>query len=215
MNLLHVPKKLVLVLIAVTVPLGLPAIVADDVRLNQIQVIGSHNSYHVEPSPAVRALIAATGEGPGKGPKSPPPPLAEQFSDRGVRRIELDLFHDPEGGRYAEPAARKIVRGLGRDPGPDHDPEGRLRRPGIKVLHVQDIDYRSTALTLVDALKQVSAWSKAHPGHVPIMILLELKSDPEKGLPTKPLPFDRTALEGLESEILSVFLRKEIVTPDE
>ena len=49
------------------------------------------------------------------------------------------------------------------------------------MLHVQDVDYRTTALTLVDALKQVRAWSKAHPRHVPIMILLELKSDPEKG----------------------------------
>ena len=45
------------------------------------------------------------------------------------------------------------------------------------------------------------------------MILLELKSDPEKGLPTRPLPFDRKALEGLEGEILSVFSRNEIVTP--
>ena len=183
-----------LALFAFTMPLVPPAMAVDDVRLNQIQVIGSHNSYHIEPSPAMRALIAATGEEHAQGLEYTHPPLAEQFSDRGIRQIELDLFHDPEGGRYAEPAARRIVRGLGRDPGPDHDPEGLLRQPDIKVLHVQDVDYRTTALTLVDALKQVRAWSKAHPRHVPIMILLELKSEPEKGVPTRPLPFDRKAL---------------------
>jgi hypothetical protein len=215
MNPKPLSMTLGLALLAITVPLVPLAMAADDVRLNQIQVIGSHNSYHIEPSPAVRALIAATGERQAQGLEYTHPPLAEQFTDRGIRQIELDLFHDPEGGRYAEPAARKIVRGLGRDPGPDHDPEGRLRRPGTKVLHVRDIDYRTTALTLVDALKQVRAWSKAHPRHVPIMILLELKGGPEKGLPTKPQPFDRKALEGLESEILSVVSRNEIVTPDE
>ena len=66
----------------------------------------------------------------------------------------------------------------------------------MKVLHVPDVDYRTTALTLVDALKQVRAWSKAHPRHVPIMILLELKSEPRKRLPTRPLPFDRQGARG-------------------
>ncbi len=47
------------------------------------------------------------------------------------------------------------------------------------------------------------------------MILLELKQDPEAVLPTKPLPFDRKALEALEAEILSVFPRLEIITPEE
>jgi hypothetical protein len=191
------------------------AIAAEDVRLNQIQLIGSHNSYHIEPAPAVRSLIAASGEAKAQGLEYTHPPLADQFSDRGIRQIELGLFHDPEGGRYAEPAVRRIVRGLGRDPGPDHDPKGLLRRPGIKVLHVPDVDYRTTAPSLVDALGQVRSWSKAHPRHVPIMILLELKGDPEKGLPTRPLPFERKALEGLEAEILSVFSRPEIVTPDD
>src|SRR5947209_597564 len=156
---------------------GSQAVADDEVRLNQIQVIGSHNSYHMEPSPAVRSLIATAGERQAQGLDYSHPPLAQQFSGRGVRQIELDLFYDPEGGHYAQPAARGILRGLFRDPGPDHDPEGLLRRPGMKVLHVPDVDYRTTALTLVDALRQVRAWSQAHRRHVPIMILLELKSE--------------------------------------
>ena len=117
--------------------------------------------------PAVRSLIAAAGEHQAEALDYSHPPLAEQFTTQGVRQIELDVFHDPEGGRYAEPAARKILRGMGRDPGPDPDANGVLRRPGMKVLHVPDVDYRSTAPTLVDALKQVRSWSRPIPGTFP------------------------------------------------
>ena len=90
-----------------------------------------------------------------------------------------------------------------------------MRSPGMKVLHVPDVDYRTSAPTLVDALNQVRGWSRAHPRHVPIMILLELKENSEAALPTQPLPFDRKALESLEAEVLSVFPRGEIITPEE
>ena len=68
---------------------------------------------------------------------------------------------------------------------------------------------------MIDALKQVRAWSRANPRHVPIMILLELKEDGSPLLPTRPLPFDRQALEALEGEILSVFPIGELITPEE
>ena len=183
--------------------------------MNQIQVIGSHNSYHIAPAPTVMSLIAAAGKAHAEGLDYTHPPLAEQFSDRGIRQIELDVFHDPEGGRFAQPTARKILSGLGKEPGSNPDEGGVLRRPGMKVFHVQDVDYRSTAPTLIDALKQVRQWSKAHSDHVPIMILLELKDEAEVALPTKPLPFDRQALQSLEEEILSVFHVDEIITPEQ
>ena len=137
-----------------------------------------------------------------------------QFADRGIRQIELDVFADPTGGRYADPAARRrIVRGLGKDPGPDPDPDGLLRRPGMKVLHVPDIDYRRPALTLVAALDQVRIIA-SHPRHVPIMVLLELKDEASPAVPTRPVPFDRTSLDALDAEILSVFRRSKILTDD-
>ena len=187
----------------------------NDVRWNEIQVIGAHNSYHIEPAPGVRSLIAAAGESEAQSLEYSHPAVAEQFSAQGVRQIELDIFHDPEGGRYAHPAARKILKGLGKAPGPDPDKGGRLQRPGMKVLHVPDVDFQSTAPTLIDGLKQVRAWSLAHPAHVPIMILLELKEDSSPALPTKPLPFDCKALEALEAEVLSVFPVAELITPEE
>ncbi|WP_165231503.1 phosphatidylinositol-specific phospholipase C1-like protein [Aquisphaera insulae] len=185
----------------------------DGLRWNQIQVIGSHNSYHIAPADGVRSLIAATGEKHAQGLDYTHPPLAQQFSERGIRQVELDLFHDPEGGRYARPRAREILRLKGTDAGPDPDARGELGRPGLKIFHVPDIDFRSTAPTLTGALKQVREWSDAHPRHVPLFILLELKGSSDSPLLSRPLPFDRKALEGMEAEILSVLDRSKILTP--
>jgi len=188
---------------------------AEEPRLNQIQVIGSHNSYHLAPHPNVLGLIAVAGRDHATGLEYTHKPLAEQFSELKIRQIELDVFADPDGGRYAEPSARKILKGLGKDAGPDPNEGGILNKPGLKVFHVQDIDYRSTAPTLVDALRQVRAWSKGHPRHVPILILLELKDGKIAALPTQPAPFTKTELDGVDKEILSVFERGEILTPDD
>jgi hypothetical protein len=124
---------------------------AGEPRLNQIQVIGTHNSYHLAPDPAVRALIAAAGRQRADALDYSHRPLAEQFSQLGIRQIELDLYADPEGKLFAEPAARQILRGLGKDPGPDPDPDGRLRKPGMKVLHVPDVDQGFLVRTRADA----------------------------------------------------------------
>ncbi len=118
----------------------------DEVRLNQIQVIGTHNSYHIAPHQAVLDVIAKRSPELARSLDYTHRPLAEQFSRLGIRQIELDIFADPNGGLYAEPLVTKTVA----DAGPPHDPEGLLRKPGMKILHVQDIDYRTTALTLVE-----------------------------------------------------------------
>jgi hypothetical protein len=184
---------------------------AADIRLNQIQVIGSHNSYHIAPFPTVRELIAKAGRGHADGLEYTHRPLDEQFSELGIRQIELDIFADPKGGLYASPKARAILSGLGKDAGPDPNAKGVLDKPGIKVLHVPDFDYLTTTPTFAEALKQVRAWSKLHPRHVPIMILVELKDEPDS---SKSVPFDKAGLDAIDAEILAVFERPEILTPD-
>jgi Phosphoinositide phospholipase C, Ca2+-dependent len=58
-------------------------------------------------------------------------------------------------------------------------PDPEWLQPGVKVLHIVDLDYETTCVRLVTCLQQVEDWSDANPGHVPIPILLELKqSDP-------------------------------------
>jgi len=103
---------------------------------------------------------------------------------------------------------------VGKEPGPDPDVAGVLRRPGLKVLHIQDLDYLSTVPTFAEALRQVHDWSHANPGHVPILVLVELKDDPIAALPTKPLPFDKAALDAVDAAIRAAFNDREILTPD-
>lgn len=195
------------VALAGVVALAAAAPDAAGVRLNQVQVIGTHNSYHLAPAPGVLGLIAAASPKQAKALDYTHRPLAEQFSRLGIRQIELDVFADPRGGRFAEPSARKALLALGKDPGPDPDPAGALRRPGMKVLHVPDVDFRTTAPTLVDALAQVRDWSKAHPRHVPLFVLVELKEQPGA-------PFDGPALDALDAEIRSVFAPAGFLAPD-
>ncbi len=187
---------------------------ADEPRLNQLQVIGSHNSYHIAPYQNVLALIAATGRSRAESLDYTHPALSEQFSRQGIRQVELDVYADPKGGLFASPSARKVLRGLGKEPGPDPNVDGQLEKPGLKVLHVPDVDFRSTAPTFIDALKQIRAWSQANRGHVPILIQVELKDDAIPGLPTRPVRFGHAEIDTVDSEILSVFARGEILTPD-
>ena len=76
----------------------------DELRLNQIQVLGSHNSYHVQSDPRLlsshRCLQRRTSP---KTLEYTHIPLPEQFDTQGIRQIELDVFADPDGGLYAQP----------------------------------------------------------------------------------------------------------------
>ena len=102
------------------------------------------------------------------------PSLTSQL-DGGVRQIELDVFADTKGGRYAHPAGPGMVAAAGLPADPPFDPNGIMLKPGFKVMHVQDVDYRSTCQPFTACLAEVRAWSKAHPRHIPIFILVETK----------------------------------------
>jgi Phosphoinositide phospholipase C, Ca2+-dependent len=187
---------------------------AGDLRLNQIQVIGTHNSYHIAPTPEQLAHLNLIRPGLGDGLDYSHRPLAEQFSELGIRQIELDLFADPEGGLYATPRIRDLFKAKGKEPGPDPNATGVMSTPGFKVLHVPDLDYQSTVSTLENALNQIHAWSHANPRHLPIFVLLELKEDRIPGL-SMPAPFDATALDQLDSAIRNVFEQPALYTPDD
>jgi len=185
----------------------------DDVlRLNQIQVLGTHNSYHIEPREPLFSLLVAFSEPLAQSFQYTHVPLAEQFATQGIRQIELDVFADPDGGLYADRAGQRAATGDGASGVP------ALDEPGFKVLHVQDIDFETTCFTFVECLQQVRAWSRANPGHAPLMILVEAKDDaiPDPGLGfVTPLPIGAPELDALDAEIRSVFSAEEMVTPDD
>jgi hypothetical protein len=80
---------------------------------------------------------------------------------------------------------------------------------------VPDVDYRSVCPLFVDCLKEIRAWSRAHPDHVPILIIMNLKQDQLKLPGAVPLlPFDAAAMDEIDAEIRSVFPEAELITPD-
>src|SRR5687768_12174235 len=83
-----------------------PAEVA--VGLHQIQVLAAHNAYHLEAeAPLLRAI---TENLPELTPtiEYSHPTLTEEL-ELGLRSFELDLFEDPDGGRYGAPVAQELL----------------------------------------------------------------------------------------------------------
>ena len=187
-----------------------------ELRLNQIQVIGTHNSYHAGIAPNESKLWQAKYAEEYKGLDYQHQPLPVQF-DSGVRQIELDVFADSKGGLYAHPRGPGMVAAAHLPADVEFDPEGLMAKPGFKVMHVQDIDYRSTCQPFTGCLQQVRQWSHAHPDHIPIFILIETKQDKEDDSLhlTVPEPFTAAVFDALDAEIRSVFLPEELITPDQ
>jgi Phosphoinositide phospholipase C, Ca2+-dependent len=180
-------------------------------RLNQVQVLGSHNSYHFQDEPAIFNAIKAFDASLAQSIEYSHPVLPTQFSREGVRQIELDVFADPDGGRYAKPKLRSLLQHLDTSlPG--------MTKPGFKVLHAQDVDYNSNCITFIACLDAVKSWSKAHARHLPIAILVEAKDDPtvDPGLGfVVPPPLTAADFDALDAEIRSVFIPSEMITPDD
>ena len=221
-------------------------------RINHMQVRGTHNSYKIQPSDSLQAGInafAPQGLDP-RGLVHTHAPLAEQLETQLIRQFELDVWIDPLGGLFAEPFGPTLIdfmhqayAGTALDFGPageDFDPLDEMSLPGFKVFHVQDIDHRSRCLSLAVCLESIRAWSEENPNHLPVAILIELKSDtfdPEILAPlypvlvaapdptpsfTTPIPWELedgedysdSALQALEDQIRDVFTDSQLLTPD-
>jgi len=183
----------------------------DDLKLNEIQAIGTHNSFH-RPLPADEfALLEALNPDQAAERTYAHLPIGEQLDTQQIRQLELDIFVDTQGGLYASPALR--IRAGG---GPLDDPA--MAEPGTKVLHEQDVDYVSVCPTLVACLTEVATWSDANPDHVPVAINLQFKDGPlifdvpEQAVPEK---WTSEAMDGLDEDIRSVFDPGDLITPDD
>lgn len=185
-------------------------------RLTDLQYIGSHNSYHAGFAPSEAALLKQLDPTLFAALDYRHPALTQQLND-GVRQLELDVFADAQGGRYAHPAIVAQVAKAGLPIAPASAPTGVMDRPGFKVMHVQDLDQRSNCQPLIACLQEIRTWSKQHPGHVPIFILLETKQAPiQLTFPTvQPEPFDAKAMDALDAELRSVFQPGEYISPDQ
>ncbi len=214
--------------------------IPESTPLNRIQVLGTHNSYSIGIDPRAAALLDARLPSTGKILALLPPdkrheiaiahPNDVRFSealnyrhpsltrqlDLGVRALELDVHADPKGGAYADPAVYRLLRSQGIGDLLPFDPAA-LAEPGLKVLHIPDIDVRSSCPTFRQCLAELKAWSDAHPRHIPIFVLVEAKVQPLPILPgASPIPpFTSAEYEEIDRLIAAVIGRDRLVTPDD
>jgi hypothetical protein len=144
----------------------------DALKINQLQYIGTHNSYHIRV--------------PGKSKREVPEwnyshATLDVQLDRGVRSFELDL----------------------------HYKEGEF-----EVFHVPLLDEGTTCRKLSDALATVRKWSDAHPRHVPISFLFELKKE-GPGLDRRIREVDAEGLDRLDEVLCAGFPAERRIAPDD
>lgn len=194
--------------LSLLVPLLLPA---QGLKLNEIQVIGSHNSYKSAMAPEILEYLAGINPASSKSLEYAHIPLEAQL-DLGLRNLELDVFHDPLGGRYAHPKGLEIIKAKGGSLS-GFDSAKSLLKPGLKLFHVQDIDIQSHYLLFADALRALKAWSEAHPEHSPVFVLINAKDGNIPGTQST-LPFTAAALDSIDLEIRTHLGMENLITPD-
>jgi hypothetical protein len=210
-------------------------------KLNQVQVLGTHNSYA---KPVDKQVMAYSSKildpmmekmfanmtpklrdeyneyHPNKVSMAEAlaydhPPLADQLN-AGLRSLEIDVFYDPIGGRFKKPASYEYMKKQGATNLQPFDTLG-LEYPGFKVLHIADVDFRTHCTTLEGCLSELKTWSNQHPRHIPIFILLEIKQQGLKIFPnsTEVMPYDSAAMNQLDAEIVRALGRDKIIAPDD
>ena len=217
-------KKAIPGLVLIFIALCVRAQSTDDLKMNQIQIIGSHNSYKKLPDPRVMKFLMKLRKPLGKkldpiGIDYGHLPIDSQFSNYNMRGLEIDIYNDPKGGVFYERRINFFVHGIKQKSGVE-----ALLKPGFKVLHIKDVDYQTNYYTFVDALTALRNWSDAHPNHLPLFINIETKTGGPaehskllRFLGFKPtVPFNDAACDSIDAEIKSVFGNdlKSILTPD-
>ncbi|WEK40083.1 MAG: Ca2+-dependent phosphoinositide-specific phospholipase C [Candidatus Brevundimonas colombiensis] len=181
-------------------------------RMNDIAVVGTHNSYKLAIPEAELAAMTAVNPA-ARGLDYSHRPLVEQL-DAGARQLEIDVLNDPDGGRYARPAS--ALGGPGHEAPTSPSFRAAMTQPGMKVLHMPDVDFRASCLTFTACLTQIRDWSTAHPDHAPILIMLNAKTgSPSMPGGVAPLAFDAAAWDALDAQIRAVFDAGRLITPDQ
>lgn len=214
---------------------------SNSIRINQVQVLGTHNSYSKPIDPKVMEMIdpifdkltetylaKMSEEQKAKYQEYHPNqvkmseglsyshPDFEHQLDAGIRSLEIDVYYDPTGNRFNNPASYQILKEKGINGFLPID-SVKLAEPGFKVMHIPDVDFRTHYTLLEDALIALKTWSDKHPDHVPIFIMVEAK---DQGMPVfqnsaEVLPFSPEVFEELDDLVFSVLGREKIITPDD
>ncbi len=179
-------------------------------KLNETQVIGTHNSYKTAIDKAVMDTLKGMNPGWAERFDYSHEPIDTQLS-RGLANLELDIAVDRQGGKYAHPAFYEQFKE--KYALPVYNEKGEMNKPGFKVLHVQDLDFRSHCETLSQCLNILKGWSAANPGHHPVFITMNAKDNAANGLPTVPDKFTAEDFRMLDKQILEDLGRDKLLLP--
>ncbi len=181
-----------------------------DTKLSELQYIGSHNSYKRALDNRLMTWLGIFDSAVAKSLDYHHSPIETQLA-LGLRLFELDIFYDPEGNRYDTPLGEQWPFGKpSQSLSTIEDPEDS----DFKVMHVQDIDFRSHCQRLSDCLHIFAEFSIANPSHLPIVLTLNLK-DQIIDLPgfTQPKLFGEKAFLALAAEFADALGPERIFTP--
>lgn len=215
----------------------------DNISLNKIQVLGTHNSYSLPIDSIIKSISEPrinkvlsyylknlNEEQITKYKEFHPneisfmdglsysfPDFKKQL-DFGLRSLELDVYYDPNGGLFSKPASFKFLEKNGHSlKNLSPFDSTALKDPGFKLLHIPDVDFRSHYPTFKDALLALKQWSDLNKDHLPIFILIEAKDAniPIFSNPTTVLPYDKKAFVELDQEIIAYLGREKLIIPDD
>lgn len=201
-------KATILAALILTTPIFLQPL-PENTPINKIQVIGSHNSYKQAIDPALFKFFEQRDSASSSKIDYDHIPFAAQL-DLGLRNLELDVYSDSLGGKYAHPKGLDWVKNQA-----PYDVNHEMAEPGFKIFHIQELDFRSSALTFKGALQQLKKWSEAHPDHNPVFITLEAKDEP-LSLPGMTIPekFSQKTFDELDRTIIVNLGQEHLLTPD-
>ncbi|MFM7770880.1 MAG: Ca2+-dependent phosphoinositide-specific phospholipase C, partial [Bacteroidota bacterium] len=149
----------------------------DSLPLNRFRILASHNSYKKFPSQKEMRFLNKIKKqlGSDNNPEMIDyghATLEDQLTLYGIRGLELDVYADPTGKAFQKRQIGFFARGVKKKSN-----EPSLKEPGLKILHIKDIDFETHAYTFADALIQLRNWSVKNPNHFPVYVNIELKED--------------------------------------
>jgi Phosphoinositide phospholipase C, Ca2+-dependent len=84
------------------------------------------------------------------------------------------------------------------------------------VVHTPVVDAETNCTPFAECLRVIDGWSDAHPGHVPLFVLVEPKDGAvERALDPALGAFDAAVLHRLDQQIRSVLGPEDLLTPDD
>jgi hypothetical protein len=200
--------------------LSIRVMAQDSIPLNHFRILASHNSYKKLPSEQEMRFLNKIRKQLGE--ENNPDMIAyghatleEQLSMHQIRGLEFDVYADPKGNAFRKRQIGFFARGVKKK-----CKEPLLSQPGLKILHIKDIDFETHVFSFEQALLQLRTWSLNHPNHFPIYVNIELKEDgpgnssralQRLGFKKAPL-FDSVAWSELNTTIVQT-LADRILTP--